>query len=658
MSDQEQLIELVSKNYTGDALGYEKEVLEEIFEITKQDKTVSIEKNEQRIESHEVNEKPTSPEMPTSKDLVVDQNKKITKQEAEEIRQGEKEYKEALVFIKDAIAPSMMKIDATKIQIGDTFARTFFVYAYPDFLEGNWLSPLINWDIKFDLSMFVYPVDSAYIMKYLKKRLTELHSERSINADKGLINDPALEAQIQDVEELRGSLTRGQEKYFHLGIYITIYAETEDELKKLGNNLENLLSGRNILTKQAFLRAEQGFVGSGPFAKDEVGVFRNISTKGLSTTFPFTSNTLSQDDGILYGINTHNNSLIVFDRFRTENANMVVFAKSGGGKSFAVKLEILRSLMLGTDVIVIDPENEYKSLVDTVGGSYLNINLNSDQRINPFDLPREMKDYDAKPGDLLRGSIVNLIGLMSLMLGKITPSESSILEKALIITYSLKGITFEDDSVSGKEIPIMKDLYSVLETMDGGKGVTERLEKYVNGIFAGIFSDHTNIDLTEGLQVFSVRDLDEVLRPVAMYIILNYIWNKVRSTNKKRFLVVDEAWNIMQHDDSAKFMFGLVKRARKYNLGVTTITQDVEDFITSQYGKAIVTNSSIQLLLKQSPASIDVLQNIFKLTEQEKYILLQSSVGQGLFFAGTEHVGIHILASYFEEKVITTNPNT
>ncbi|MCK9272806.1 DUF87 domain-containing protein [Candidatus Gracilibacteria bacterium] len=651
MSDKVQLIDLVNKNYTGDALGFEKEIsLSQISTISKMEEDLVGNDSNRSVQqdNNSVSKK---------EETTLDLSKKLTKEEAEEIKQGEKDYNEALAFVKDAIAPSMMKIDASKIQIGDTYVKTFFVYAYPDFLEGNWLSPLINWDIKFDLSIFVYPIEGAYIMKYLRKRLTELYSERSINQDKGLINDPALDAQIQDVEELRGSLTRGQEKYFHMGIYVSIYAESEEELKKLGNSFESLLSGRNILTKQAFLRSEQGFIATGPFAKDEVGVFRNISTKGLSTTFPFTSNSLSQDDGILYGINTHNNSLIIFDRFKTENANMTVFAKSGGGKSFAIKLEILRSLMLGTDVIVIDPENEYKTLVDTVGGSYLNINLNSKERINPFDLPKGMKDYEANPGDLLRGAIVNLIGLLNLMLGKITPSESSILEKALIITYSLKGITFDDDNIERKEVPVMKDLYSVLETMDGAKGLVERLEKYVSGIFSGIFSEPTNINLTEGLQVFSVRDLDEVLRPVAMYIILNYIWNIVRSSNKKRFLVVDEAWNIMQYEDSAKFMFGLVKRARKYNLGVTTITQDVEDFVTNKYGKAIVTNSSIQLLLKQSPASIDVLQNIFKLTEQEKYILLQSSVGQGLFFAGTEHVGIHILASFFEEKIITTNPN-
>jgi conjugal transfer ATP-binding protein TraC len=596
-----------------------------------------------------------SPEI-TAISSVEDPEKKLTKEEAMELKQTEKEYREALAFIKDMIAPPMMKIDATKLQIWDTYARTIYTYAYPEVLEGNWLSPLINWDVKFDVSMFIYPVDSSRVMRFLRRRLTQLRSQYLINRDKWLIEDPHLNAQMQDVEELQVSLTRGQEKYFHFSLYITTYAESEDDMKRLSNVLDVMLSGRNILTKQALLRTEQGFIATGPFARDEVMVYRNISTKGLSTTFPFSSNSLSQDDGIFYGINTHNNSLIIFDRFKTENANMCVFAKSGWGKSFAVKLEILRALMLGTDVIVLDPENEYKALVDTVGGTYLNINLNSNERINPFDLPRGLKDTEAHAGDLLRGAIVNMIGLLRLMLGVVTPSEEAIMERALITTYSLKGITMEDDSAEGKEIPLMKDFVSVLETMDGAKWLVERLDKYVNGVFAGVFSQATNVDLKDGLVVFSVRDLDDILRPIAMYIILNYVWNVARSSEKKRQLVVDEAWNLMQYEDSAKFLFGLVKRARKYGLWVTTITQDVEDFMQNAHGRAIVTNSSIQLLLKQSPASIDVLQDIFKLTEQEKYILLNASVGTWLFFAGGEHVGIQILASYFEEKIITTKP--
>ncbi len=639
------LAELIDKNYTGDVEWFESPKTSFILQKIDTPTEVSTPSTIQ-----------TTDIVPPLVDLE-DPNRKLTKQEALELKQTEKEYMEALAFVKDMIAPSMMRIDATKLQIGDTYIRTIFTYAYPDVLEGNWLSPLINWDVKFDVSLFIYPVDSSRVMRFLRKRLTQLRSQYAINREKWLIGDPHLDAQIQDVEELQISLTRSQEKYFHLSLYITTYAESEEEMKRISSTLDVMLAGRNILTKQSFLRAEQGFIATGPFARDEVNVYRNISTKWLSTTFPFSSNSLSQDDGIFYGINTHNNSLIIFDRFRTENANMCVFAKSGWGKSFAIKLEILRALMLGTDVIVLDPENEYKALVDTVWGTYLNINLNSNERINPFDLPRALKDTDAHPGDLLRGAVVSMIGLLHLMLWQITPGEEAILEKALITTYSLKGITMEDDNIEWKEIPLMKDLLSVLETMEGAKWLVDRLDKYVSGIFAGVFSQSTNVNLKEWLVVFSVRDLDEILRPIAMYILLNYVWNVVRSSEKKRLLVVDEAWNIMQYEDSAKFLFGLVKRARKYGLGVTTITQDVEDFMTNQYGKAIVTNSSIQLLLKQSPASIDVLQDVFKLTEQEKYILLNASVGTWLFFAGGEHVGIQILSSYFEEKIITTKPN-
>lgn len=626
MSQNEKLKILVTQRYSWDTFWYE-----ELLNKTKKELQESSKK--------EV-EKPTD-----------------SKQENKMLIQAEKEYKEALAYVKDMISPAFMKIMPDKLKINNVFVKTFFVYAYPNFLEWNWLSPIINWDTKFDMSLFVYPIDSAFIQKYLKKRLTQLYSERSINAEKWLLNDPWINSQIQDVEELREKLTRWQEKYFHFGLYITLYAESEEKLNKIWKDVETILAWRNVLQKQAFLRAEQWFISTWPFARDELSVYRNISTWWLSTTFPFSSSTLSHDDWILYWVNTHNNSLILYDRFKSENANMCVFAKSWGWKSFAVKLEILRSLMMWIDVIVVDPENEYKALVDTVWGSYLDVSLNSRERINPFDLPLALKDKDIRPWDLLREAIINLLGLMNLMLWKITSIEESIMEKAIITTYNLKWITLEDDDITWKEIPTMMDLYSVLETMDWARDLCSRLEKYTTWIFSWLFSQSTNISLKEWLQVFSVRDLDDILRPTAMYIILSHIWNKVRSSNKKRLLVIDEAWNIMQHDDSAKFLFWLVKRARKYNLWVTTITQDVEDFIWSSYWKPIVTNSSIQLLLKQSPASIDALQNIFKITEQEKYILLNSAVWQWLFFAWAEHVWIQVIASYYEEQVVTTNPN-
>ena len=622
MTNQKKLIELVQKRIDWDVYSYLKKNIQNTDKKKKNVKNVLEDK---------------------------DENKRIL--------EAEKEYKEALAYVKDIISPAFMQIFPNKIKINNTYLKTFFVYAYPNFLEWNWLSPIINWDVKFDISLFVYPIDSVYIQKYLKKRLTQLNSERSINAEKWLINDPAIDAQIQDVEELRYKLTRWEEKYFHLWIYITIYWETEERLNRVWKDIETILAWRNVLQKQSFLRAEQGFISTWPFAKDELGVFRNMSTWWLSTTFPFSSSTLSHDDGILYWINTHNNSLIIFDRFKSENANMTVFAKSGSWKSFAVKLEILRCLMFWVDVIVIDPENEYKALLAQVWWTYLDVSLNSNHRINPFDLPLWLKDQDEKPWDLLRNAVINIIGLMNLMLWNITPEESSIMEKALMTTYSLKWITLTDDNIEWKEIPVMKDLQDVLETMDWANSLVIRMEKFTTWIFSGIFSQKTNIDLSEWLQVFSVRDLDDLLRPIAMYVVLNYIWNKVKSSNRKRILVVDEAWNIMQHDDSAKFLFWLVKRARKYNLWVTTITQDVEDFVGSKFWKPILTNSSVQLLLKQSSASIDVLQDVYKLTDQEKYILLNSAVWQWLFFAWTEHVWIQVVASYYEEQVITTDPN-
>ena len=634
MSNKTQkLQELITKRYSWDIETFYEENTKE---IKKEDKKENVEEIKQKILKDEKN---------------------ITKEEKKKLDLAEKEYKEALAFLKDAIAPAYYREYPNHLKINNTFVRTFFVYAYPTFLEWNWLSPLINLDTKFDMSFYVYPIDSSEIQKYLKKRLVQLQSQRSMNAEKWLVNDPGLEAQIQDVEELRYKLTRWEEKYFHLSLYITIYADSLEELDKKWKKIETMLSWRNVLQKQAFLRSAQWFVATGPFARDELWVYRNMSTWGISTTFPFSSSTLSHDDWILYWVNTHNNSLIIYDRFQSENANMTVFAKSGWGKSFAVKLEILRSLMLGTDVIVIDPENEYKALVDTVWGTYLDVSLNSTERINPFDLPLWLKDKDEKPWDLLRSAVISLLWLMNLMLGKLTPTEESIMEKAIITTYSLKWITLENDDAVWKEIPVMKDLQDVLETMDWAKSLVLKLEKYTTWIFAWIFSNPTNIVLGKWLQVFSVRDLNDITRPVAMYVILNYIWNNVKSSSKKRLLVIDEAWNIMQYDDSAKFLFWLVKRARKYNLWITTITQDIEDFLASPYGKPIVTNSSIQLLLKQSSASIDALQNVFKLTEQEKYILLNASVGQWLFFAWTEHVWIQVLASYYEEQIITTKPS-
>lgn len=569
---------------------------------------------------------------------------------------AEKIFQDGLASIKDLIAPSSMEIMYDSVRLDGMYARTLYVYSYPRYLNTNWLSPIVNFDVTLDISQFIYPIASDEIMKSLRKKVTQMQSSMSIMAEKGQVRDPALETALQDAESLRTQIQRGQEKFFQFALYFTIYADDEKKLEKVSKQLESLLAGKLVLTKRSQVQAEHGFNSTLPQGLDELETVRNMNTAPLSTTFPFSSSDLTSDKGILYGINRHNDSLVIFDRFNLENANSVVFAKSGAGKSYAVKLEILRMMMLGTDVIVIDPENEYESLCQTVGGNYLRLSLNSDRRINPFELPKPIEGDQVMPGDLVRSAVINLHGLMKLMLGEMTPEEASLLDKALIDVYSLKGITMEVTDPSSFQPPTMEDLHSILSSMQGAESLTNRLSKFTTGSFAGIFNKPTNVDLSGGLMVFCIRDLEDELRPIAMYIILNYIWNKVRSELKKRILVIDEAWSMMQHEDSAKFLFGLVKRARKYYLGVTTITQDVEDFVKSSYGKPVITNSSMQILLKQAPAAIDMLAQMFNLTDGEKYVLLNSGVGQGLFFAGNKHVAIQVIASYLEDKIVTTNP--
>ncbi len=581
---------------------------------------------------------------------------KASLEEQKKLMEAEKIFQQGIATIRDLIAPSSMEIRYDMLRVEGMFAQSFYVYAYPRYLDTNWLSPIVNYDVTMDIAQFIYPIESATIMRILKKKVAQMQSSVRMNAEKGMVSDPALETALQDADELRTQIQRGQEKFFQFALYFTIYSDDEKKIQKVAKQLESILGGKLILTKKAEIQMEHGFTSTMPLCLDELEVTRNMNTSPLSSTFPFSSADLTSNEGILYGLNRHNDSLIIFDRFSLENANSVVFAKSGAGKSYAVKLEILRSMMVGTDVIVIDPENEYEALTQTVGGSYLRVSLTSDRRINPFDLPKPIDGDEVQPGDLLRSNIINLHGLLKIMLGAISPEEEGIMDKALIDSYALKGITMDLVDPSPFPPPTMEDLYDILSSMEGGLNLAQRLQKYTTGTYSGIFNKQTNVDLEGGLMVFCIRDLEDALRPIAMYIILNYIWARVRSKLKKRILVIDEAWTLMQYDDSARFLFGLVKRARKYYLGITTITQDVEDFVKSPFGKPVVTNSSMQMLLKQAPAAIDLLGKIFNLTEGEKYMLLNSGVGQGLFFAGLKHVAIQIIASYTEDKIVTTNP--
>lgn len=570
-----------------------------------------------------------------------------------QVAELEKIYQEGVTSLKDLLAPAAVKFESSYFMLNSKYGRSFFVLAYPRFLSTNWLSFVINSEGQLDVSMFVYPIDSATILKKLRSKVGEIGSQITIGQEKGMVRDPMLETAYEDVESLRDSLLQGTEKYFRFSLYFTLYADSLKELDEQSIVLESTLGAKLVVTKRALMQTEDGFVSSLPYGLDEINVSNNLNTSPLSTTFPFVSPDLTSNDGILYGINRHNNSLILFDRFKMENANFVVFAKSGAGKSYSVKLEILRSLMVGTEVIVIDPENEYEHLAEAVGGSFVNISLNSKSRINPFDLPHTLPGESQE--DTLRSAVIFLLGLMNLMLGKMNATEEALMDKAIWETYRKKDITGTSD-LSNVEFPVMADLVEVLSGMVGAESLAQRLGKFTEGTFSGIFDQPSNVGLENSLVVFSIRDLEDILRPIAMFVLVNHVWNIVRSELKRRILVLDEAWVLMQHEDSAKFIYGIAKRCRKYYMGLTTITQDVADFMASPYGKPIVTNSSIQLLLKQSPASIDVVANTFFLTEGEKYLLLESEVGEGIFFAGLKHAAIKVYASYIEDQIITTDP--
>lgn len=567
---------------------------------------------------------------------------------------AEKVFREGMLNLLDLIAPSAFKVTPNYLQIDNYYLRTLFVFTYPRYLQVNWLAPIINYDITADVSMFIYPLKTQNVMTDLRKKVGQLESSKSMEEEKGYVRNPELETAISDIEGLRDVLQRGEIKLFQYALYFTIYATSIEELNTLTKQLESTLGGMLVYTKQAMLQMEQGFNSCLPLFQDELEIRRNLDTGSLSTTFPFVSAELSSNEGILYGLNRHNNSLILFDRFKLENANSVVFAKAGAGKSYAIKLEALRSLMFGTDIIIIDPENEYKMLCEAVGGSYLPLSLNAKERINPFDLPKKISE-DESGEEILRNAVIMIKGLVGLMVGTLTPEEDAILDRAIYETYALKDITSDPESHKNSP-PLMIDLQNVLNNLSGAESLAQRLGKYVEGSFAGLFNKPTNFDIDKSFVVFSIRDLEEQLRPIGMYLVLNYIWNKVRFEMKKRLLIIDEAWIMMQHEDSAKFLYAMAKRCRKYFLGLTVITQDVEDFLGSPYGRAVISNSSMQLLLKQSTSSIDKVAEIFNLTEGEKYLLLESDVGEGLFFAGLNHVAIKIIPSYTEDQIITTDP--
>ena len=563
-------------------------------------------------------------------------------------------YESATLELKDIIAPSALKVSPRELSLGDKIVRTFFVISYPRFLAESWFSPIINLDKAFDISIFIHPIETSKILRQFQKKVAEVQSQISVREEKGLVRDPMLDTAYQDLENLRDNLQQAQEKLFDVGLYMSIYGESNEELDKVESEIKSILEAKLVYVKPALFQQEQGFNSIAPIGTDVLQAHSKLNSSPLSSLFPFISFDLTSEKGILYGINRHNSSLVLFDRFSLENYNSIMFAKSGAGKSYCIKLEILRTLMFDTDVIVIDPEREYEFMTEATGGKYFNISLNSDHHINPFDLPPPGEDESG--ASVLRSNIINLVGLFRIMLGGLTPEEDAIIDRAITETYALKDITPESNYVN-TDPPLMSDFEMVLAGMQGGDSLAQRLTKYTKGTWAGFINQPTSVDINNKFIVFSLRDMEDELKPVAMYIITHYIWNAVRKVLKKRLLVIDEAWWLMKSDDTASFLLGLAKRGRKYYLGLATITQDVDDFLKSQYGLPIITNSSIQVLLKQSPTSIDNLQKTFNLTDEEKYLLLESDVGEGIFFAGLKHVAIKIIRSYTEDQIITSDPS-
>lgn len=550
--------------------------------------------------------------------------------------------------VKDIIAPSFVEVDFNHIKIDDKFYRTLYVVGYPRYVGPNWLYSLITFDHPLYISMYIYPTEAKVVLEELRRKIAEMEATLEGDIKAGKVVDPTVQVALDDALSLQAELARGSERFFQFGLYITIPADSQEELDTLGKQIDSTLSSLLIIARKATLEMEEGFKSTLPMFYDKLSLWRNMDTTSLAMTFPFSTASLTRNEGILYGINQHDGSLIIFDRFTLENANSVILGKSGGGKSFLVKLETLRLLMMDVHVIILDPENEYKKLSESVGGEFVEFSLNSKYKINPFDLAT-----DSPEPDELTNKILNLHSLMRVIMGDLTPAQDALLDRSLVLTYREKGITNDPETFKIAP-PLLEDLYKILQGMESveARELSDRLEKFVKGSAAGIFNHQSNFDIKNPFTVFGIRDLEENLRPVAMYITLDYIWNRVRRDRRKRVLIVDEAWYLIKNKDSGAYLHNFAKRARKYLLGMTTITQDVEDFLATEEGKAIITNSSLQIILKQSTAAVDRITDTFYLTGGEKHFLLSASVGEGLFFAGQSHVGFRVIASDEERTVI------
>lgn len=558
-----------------------------------------------------------------------------------------------LTSVVDLISPSSVEVDFRYIRVGESYHTTLFMAGYPRYVAPGWLQSVIDYDHTLNISMFCYPTSSTDVLSDLKRKIAEMQATIGADEQEGKAPDPTVTAALEDALGLQEELAKGIERFFQFSFYITVSDPNLSHLQQTVKDLQSTLGSLLLSGKTATLQMEEGYKSTLPLGQDRLYITRNMDTTSLASTFPFTSTILTQNKGVMYGVNEQNGSLIIFDRFSLENANEVILGKSGSGKSYTIKLEIARQFMLGAEVIVIDPEGEYEELATVLGGEVVDFSSNAPIKINPFDMAEVFEEGENELGL----KILSLHGLLKIITGELTAEQDAILDRALIETYRQKGIT-PDPATQKKQPPLMEDLYKTLLGMENeaARDLAFRLEKFIKGSAAGIFNSQSNFDIVKALTVFSIRNLEEDLRPVAMHIILDFVWTRVKKTLKKRVLVLDEGWYMMKYEDSASFVYSIAKRARKYYLGLTTATQDVEDFMSTDYGKAVLTNSSIQILLKQGTAEVDVIGKTFFLSEGEKTLLLSAEVGEGLFFAGQNHVAIKIFAAPFEHELITSNP--
>jgi len=575
------------------------------------------------------------------------------------IKQVDDEYTTNIADFKSHIAPSYWEYKSNGMNISGILWKTYYTQRYPTYIDALRTRDLMSMHAKWDMSFFIYPEDDSAMQAMLKRKATQLKAELNEAMSKWITTDKEVEQQYRDVELIREKLSTREERYFELSNYFTIYNTDEATLKEDWKKYEQKVSGYWIAVKNATQRMDEWMTSTLPLCIDDLWITRSAVTSSLAGSFPFISNDLVQNTWIFYWLNLHTWWLVIMDRFNNKlpNMNSVILATSWAWKSFTVKLEILRYLMNGIDVIVIDPENEYKELCEAVGWTYVNIATNAQQYINPFDLPPRIEDVDYGKWDLLRSQIMTLIWLIQILIWKLTAEEEAVLDKAIQNTYALRWFSLDDDNYEWKQPPLMEDLMNVLNGMEGWEQVWLRLSKYATWTFGKLFNNYTNVDINNRITVFSIRDLEDALKTPAMYNVLNFIWTKVRSAKRQRLLVCDEAWIMLQNDVSANFMFSMTKRARKYWLWITTISQDIEDFVRSPYGKPIVSNSSIQILLKQSTTSIKSLNQLLGLSEAEQQKLISCGVWEWLIFAGNQHIAIKIVASPSEKDLITTDVN-